>query len=118
MVHLKVFTSYGLPGNCACWRGRKAKKFASRIGKRRCDVLTRFVVRSTHQLPVNVSLMILKTVKPYAAYPIMIDERLNVGFVIGQFFIRMDYTDLNEGLQKEVGETNFAKEEIIDIVCC
>ena len=117
MVYLKVLPGYGLPGNFARWRGRKGKKFATRIGKRRRDLITGFVVRTTRALPVSVSLMKLDIVRPYAAHATMIGDRRYVGFVFGQFFILIEYKDLNERIQKEVGETNLTRQELINMVC-
>ena len=62
--------------------------------------------------------MLLEEIKEYAAYPIIIEGIRNVGFVRGQFFILIEYTDLNERMTEGIGEKNFTREEVVEMVCC
>ena len=122
MVKLKVLPGTVYPGtefrgNFAVWRGRKGTRFAARIGKRRRDLLVHFVERNTRQLPVEVLLTLLDRCRPYAAYPILLGNRRNVGFVAGQFFVLIEFEHLKSSVQETVGEVNFTRQEIVDLVC-
>ena len=117
MVDMKVLPARGLPGNFAVWHGRKGRRFAVHIGKRRRDALVRFVVRNCRELPVTVSMVLLDRVRQYAAYPIMLGVNRKVGFVIGQFFVLVGYEDLNDSVRTMVGEKTFGCDEMIDLVC-
>ena len=60
MVDLRGLPSNGLRGNYAIWRGNEGKQFALQIGRRRRELLTRFVVRkTTGSAPVDVSICLL-----------------------------------------------------------
>ena len=118
MVDVKILPGHNaLCGNYAVWRGRKGRKFALRIGKRRRDCLVRFIVRNVHQLPITVSLTILDRIRPAAIYPVMLGERRFVSFVVGQFFLLIEYDRLKDSVQKTIGETNFNRDELVDMVC-
>lgn len=117
MVTLKVLPSNGLPGNYVVWRRKEGRKFALRIGQKRRNMVTRFIVENTIRFtPVEASLCLLDRVRPYAAFPVIVDNIRKVGFVVGQFFILIDFDMLKSSLQESLGETNYRNEEILEAI--
>ena len=116
MVNLKVIRNEELPGYGAVWRGRKGTKFALRIGKRRQDLLTKFIA-SNALLPVTASVLLLDRVRPDAAYPITLGKHRHVGFVLGQFFILIRFHELKDDIRNSVGERkDFTQDELVNAV--
>ena len=116
MVNLKVFRNEEMAGYGALWRGRKGKKLALRIGKRRRDRLTKFIAGNA-LLPVTASILLLDRVRPDAAYPITLGKYRHVGFVLGQFFILIRFHELKDNIRNTVGETkDFTPDELVNAV--
>ena len=117
MVTLRVLPSNGLPGNYVIWRRKEGKKFALRIGQKRRNLITRFLVEKTIGLtPVEASLCMLDRVRPYAAFPVIVDSVRKAGFVVGQFFVLIDFDLLKSSVQETLGETNYKNEEILEAI--
>ena len=117
MVTLKVLPSNGLPGNYVVWRRKEGRKFALRIGQKSRNMVTRFIVENTIRFtPVEASLCLLDRVRPHAAFPVIVDNIRKVGFVVGQFFILIDFDMLKSSLQESLGETNYRNEEILEAI--
>ena len=115
MVEVRIIRIEGLPGHCTVWRRKKGRKFAKRIGKQRRDLLTNFVVQNA-TVPVNVSILLLDRVRPYAAYPIQLGKSRHAGFVVGQFFLLLRVDDLKESTKTTLGERNLTQEELVNAV--
>ena len=64
--------------------------------------------------PIEVSLCLLDRIRPYAEFPIILGDNRKVAFVVGQFFLLMDFDVLKTNVQESVGEKNFAHEEMVD----
>ena len=117
MVDLTVLPSNGLPGNQVIWRKKEGTKFAKRIRQKRRDLIARFIVRNTIGVqPVEASVCMLDRVRPYAAYPMVLHQKRKVGFLVGQFFILLDFDVLNTGAQETVGEKDYEIEEMMDAI--
>ena len=117
MVDLTVLPSNGLPGNQVIWRKKGGKKFAKRIRQKRRDQIVRFIVRNTIGVqPVEASVCMLDRVRPYAAFPMVLSKKRNVGFLVGQFFVLLDYDILKTGAQEAVGDKNYEIEEMMDSI--
>lgn len=112
-----MYPGTAVAGNFVTWRGRKGRRFASRIGKRRRDVLIHFVKRKTKRLPVDISILLLDRIRPFAAYPITLRNGRNVGFVFGQFFLLIKFEDLKSCVQQTIAENDLTQQEMVDMVC-
>ena len=58
----------------------------------------------------------LDRVRPYAAFPMVLSKKRNVGFLVGQFFVLLDYDILKTGAQEAVGDKNYEIEEMMDSI--
>ena len=117
MVDLTVLPSNGLPGNHVIWRKKEGTKFAKRIRQKRQELIARFIVRNTIGVqPVEASVCMLDCVRPYRAYPMILKEKRNVGFLVGQFFVLLDFDVLKKSVQEAVGEKNYEIEEMMDAI--
>ena len=117
MVDLTVLPSNGLRGNKVIWRKKEGKKFAKRIRQKRRDQIVRFIVQNSIDVqPVEASVCMLDRVRPYAAYPMVLNKKRNVGFLVGQFFVLLDFDILKTGTQEAVGEKSYDIEEMMDAI--
>ena len=116
MVDVKIFPGVDGKPNHGVWRGRKGRKFAMQIGKQRRQHLLRFVVNQLSELPVTVSMLLLDQRRQSAAYPVSLGVRKFVAFIVGQFFILIQYDHLTSSVQSTIGETTFSQEELVDLV--
>ena len=117
MVDLRVLPSNGLRGNYAIWRGSEGKQFALRIGKRRRELLTRFIVRkTTGSAPVDVSISLLDRIRPCASFLLNLGDNRKVGFIVGQFFLLVSFDVLKTCVQDMVGGKNYEPDEMLDLI--
>ena len=117
MVDLTVLPCNGLRGNKVIWRKKEGKKFAKRIRQKRRDQIVRFIVQNAIDVqPVEASVCMLDRVRPYAAYPMVLNKKRNVGFLVGQFFVLLDFDILKTGTQEAVGEKSYDIEEMMDAI--
>ena len=117
MVDLTVLPSNGLPGNHVIWRKKEGKKFAKRIRQKRQELIARFIVRNTIGVqPVEASVCMLDRIRPYRAYPMILNGKRNVGFLVGQFFVLLEFNVLKKSVQEAVGEKNYEIEEMMDAI--
>ena len=117
MVDLTVLPSNGLPGNHVIWRKKEGTKFAKRIRQKRQELIARFIVRNTIGVqPVDASVCMLDCIRPYRAYPMILNGKRNVGFLVGQFFVLLEFNVLKKSVQEAVGEKNYEIEEMMDAI--
>ena len=117
MVDLKVLPSNGLPGNYVIWRRKEGRRFALKIGQRRRNLITRFIVGNCiDQTSIHASLCLLDRIRPRAAFNVVVDGIRKVAFVFEQFFILIKYDLLKKKIQESVGHKIFEKEEIFDAI--
>ena len=120
VVDVKVLPSKGLPGHLpghhALWRGWRDDQFSTNINKRRRDMVVQFIANKSQQLPVCVSLVQLDRIRPYSAYPLMLNGSRKVGLVYREFFILFESNDLKPNIRDEAGETLYTREEIVKLV--
>ena len=92
MVDLTVLPKNGLAGNYVIWRKKEGKEFALQTEESQHKLITKFIVKNTLGVsPVDASLCMLDRIRPYAAYPIHLGDKRKVGFVVGQFFLLIDF---------------------------
>ena len=117
MVDLTVLPKNGLAGNYVIWRKKEGKEFALRIEESQHKLITNFIVQNTRGVsPVDASLCMLDRIRPYAAYPIHLGDKRKVGFVVGKFFLLIDFHMLTASVQGKVGEKNYESKEIMDLI--
>ena len=46
----------------------------------------------------------------------ILNEKRNVGFLVGQFFVLLDFDVLKKSVQEAVGEKNYEIEEMMDAI--
>ena len=75
-----------------------------------------FVVHQVRDLPVTVSMLLLDQRRQSAAYPVSLGVRKFVAFIVGQFFLLIQYDHLTTSVQSTIGEKTFNQEELVDLV--
>ena len=115
MVDVTVFPCNELNGSAVVWRKKQGKKLALRIGEKRRDLIGKFIIRNTNRDErVDLSLCLMERIRPYAEYPMNLNGKREVGFLVGQFFLLIPFSKLKGSLQEKLEGKNYSKSEMFD----
>ena len=114
-VDVTVFPCNELGGSADVWRKKQGKKLALHIGEKRRDLIGKFIIRNTNRDErVDLSLCLMERIRSYAEYPMNLNGKREVGFLVGQFFLLIPFSKLKESLQEKVEGKNYSKSEMFD----
>ena len=115
MVDVTVFPCNELPGNAVVWRKKQGKKLAMRMGEKRRELIGKFIIRNTNRDErVDLSLCLMERIRPYAEYPMDLNGKREVGFLVGQFFLLIPFSKLKKSVQEKIGGKNYSQSEMFD----